>query len=384
LFGTPAQLRDCYVDVRLGVFSQEANPLTASAFFYAVPWTVAGTICVVPLERFGSVPEETPLIMNDTEGENAFNDLKFCPYDDRLLGAACQDNCARFWRIPAGGLTQNITSSDAILKGHNKRLLLLDFHPLASTITLTSGADNEVKLWDLENPGSPVVELPNVHKGMVTSVSWSHDGGLFATACKDKNLRLFDARSNKVTGETASHQGAKSGKVCFLGSKGLLATVGFSKTSERELVLHDVRNLQSKLTTLKIDTATSTPLPFFDEDNSIFYLTGKGDGTIKYYEIFDSDPYLFTLSEFKSKDPATGVAKLPKAACNVMKCEVAKFIKLTPTGQVIPIRFEVPRQNMDFFQEDLYPNTWDRKPSMSGSEWLKGTNKPGNTISMKP
>jgi len=384
LFGTPAQIRDAYIDVRLGVFSQEANPITASSQFFAVPWTVPGTICVVPLERFGAVPEEGPLIVNDTEGENAFNDLKFCPFDDRLLAAACQDNCARLWRIPAGGLTENLTTPHAILKGHAKRLLLVDFHPLASTIVLTSGADNEVKLWDVDKSEKPVIECPNVHKGTITSVSWSHDGALFATSSKDKNLRIFDPRANKVAGETASHQGAKSGKISFLGNKGLLATIGFSKTSEREMILHDIRNLQSKVATLKLDTATSTPLPFFDEDISILYLTGKGDGNIKYFEIYDAEPYLFALSEFKSKDPATGIVRLPKSSCNVMKCEVAKFLKLTPNGQVIPIRFEAPRQNMDFFQEDLFPSTWDRKPALSASDWYSGTTKTGGTISLKP
>jgi len=384
LFGTAAQVRDSYVDVRLGIFSQEANPLAASSLFFAVPWNVAGTICVTPLERFGAVPEEGPLIINDTEGENAFNDLKFCPFDDRLLAAACQDNAARLWRLPVGGLSQNITSADITLKGHNKRLLLVDFHPLASTILLSSGADNEVKLWDIEKPDKPLFECPNVHKGNVTCVSWSNDGAVFATASKDKNLRIFDPRANKVVAETASHQGAKSGKLSFLGNKGLIASVGFTKTSERELVLHDVRNLQSKVATVKMDTATSTPLPFFDEDISVLYLTGKGDGNIRYYEIYDSDPYVFALNEFKSKDPATGIAKLPKTMCNVMKCEVAKFLKLTPNGQVIPIRFEAPRQNMDFFQDDLFPDTWDRKPSLSASDWSAGSDKKGNTVSLKP
>jgi len=268
-------------------------------------------------------------------------------------------------------------------KATPKDFFWLNF-PLASTVTLTSGADNEVKLWDITKPDSPALELPSVHKGLITSVSWSHDGSIFATSCKDKNLRLFDPRAQKVIGEAPSHQGAKSGKLSFLGNKGLIGAIGFNKTSERELSIHDARNVQKPVGVVKLDATPSTPLPFFDEDNSVLYLTGKGDGNIRYFEIFDSDPYTFMLSEFKSKDPATGIAKLPKANCNVMKCEVAKFLKLTPNGQVIPIRFEVPRQNMDFFQDDIFPDTWDRKPSMSASEWLNGQNKAGGLVSLKP
>jgi len=261
---------------------------------------------------------------------------------------------------------------------------MLEFHPLASTVLLTSGADNDIKLWDVNAPDSPAIEMPSVHKGLVTSVSWSFDGSTFATSSKDKNLRLFDPRANKMIAEVASHQGAKSGKLTFLGSKGLLAAIGFNKTSEREMCMHDIRNLNTKVATLKMEGNPSTPLPFFDQDNSLLYLAGKGDGNIRYYEISDADPYAFFLNEFKSKEPATGIAKLSKLSCNVMKCEVAKFIKLTPNGQVIPIRFEVPRQNMDFFQDDLFPDTWDCKPALSASEWLSGQNRMGHLVSLKP
>jgi len=92
---------------------------------------------------------------------------------------------------------------------------------------------------------------------------------------------------------------------------------------------------------------------------------------------------VFPLTDFKAKEPATGMAKLPKSVCNINKCEVVRFLKLTPQGQVIPIRFEVPRQNMDFFQEDLYPDTWDRKPALSADQWFAGENRTGAAVSLK-
>ena len=45
----------------------------------------------------------------------------------------------------------------------------------------------------------------------------------------------------------------------------------------------------------------------------------------------------------------------PKSVVDVMKCEVAKFYKLTAAGQVVPIRFEVPRANLNLFHDDLFP-----------------------------
>jgi coronin-1B/1C/6 len=385
LFGTPFQPRECYNDVRVGNISQEANPLTANGQFFAVPWQVPGSICVVPLSRPGAVLEETPLIINEVEeGDAAINDLKFCPHDDQLIAAACQNNTAVLWRIPPGGVESNITTPTVTLSGHSKRLLLVDFHPLASGIVVTSGADNEVKLWDLTASEQPKLELPKVHKGVITSVSWNFEGNLLATASKDKNLRLFDPRASKAVAEVASHQGAKSGKVVFLGRKEFICTIGFPKSGDREIHLHDPRNLQNKLSTLKIDSSPSGPLPFWEDDNSVLFLTGKGDGNVRFYEVTPEAPHIHYLSEFKSKDPASGFAKLPKTNCNVMKCEITRFLKLTPTGQVIPIRFEVPRQSYDFFQDDLFPDTWDRKPALSSTEWLAGSNKGPNLMSMKP
>jgi len=319
------------------------------------------------------------------DGDPAINDFKFCPNDDYLIGAACQNNSAVLWRLPqdANGLSETIKTPGAVLSGHSKRLLLIDFHPLASTVVVTSGADNEVKLWDLNN-SAPKTDLPKVHKGIVTSTTWNYDGSLMATACKDKNLRLFDPRQNKVVAEVASHQGAKSGKAVFLGRKEYLCTVGFTKGSEREIHLHDPRNINNKITTVKVDNSPSGPIPVWEEDTSLFFLTGKGDGNIRFYEVTEEAPHLHLLSEFKSKDPASGFAKLPKTVCNVMKCEIARFLKATPTGQVIPIRFEVPRQSYDFFQEDLYPDSWDRKPSLTAADWFGGQNKTPNTVSLKP
>jgi len=141
--------------------------------------------------------------------------------------------------------------------------------------------------------------------------------------------------------------------------------------------------LSTKLATHKIDNTPSSPIPFWEEDNSLLYLTGKGDGNIRIFEIVDTEPYLYFLTEFKSKDPATGIAKLPRIVCNAMKCEITRFLKLTPTGQVIPVRFEVPRQNMNIFQDDLFPPTWDYKPSMTSSEWFAGQNKPVKKISLE-
>jgi hypothetical protein len=133
----------------------------------------------------------------------------------------------------------------------------------------------------------------------------------------------------------------------WLRKKNLIFTCGFGKSSERQLALYDPRKLDQRLTLQQIDTSSSSLMPFYDEDNSVLFLAGKGDGNIRYYEVADEDGYVFFLNEFKSKDPQSGMALLPKWKTEVMKCEIDRLVKLTPQGAIIPLRFEVPRQVID-------------------------------------
>jgi len=269
-----------------------------------------------------------------------------------------------------------ITASD-------KRVLIVDFHPLASDIMVTADASKVVKIFDIESSQEKFT-LPDVHKGLLTNFSWNGDGSLLATSCKDKMLRIFDPRAGNSVGETQDHPGAKGNRVVWLGRRDMIFSVGFGKGSERQYALYDPRNLGSRLVLQNIDSSSSTLMPFYDNDLGILYLGGKGDGNIRYYEVTDEEPYVHFLSEYKAKDPQSGLASLPKQSCDVMKCEVMKMLKLTPSGNVIPLRFEVPRKENAFFQDDLYPDTFDGKASMTSEDWIGGATTGGNLISLNP
>jgi len=192
---------------------------------------------------------------------------------------------------------------------------------------------------------------------------------------KIKKLRIFDPRANKCVIEVADHQGTKGGRVVWMKKKDLIFTCGFAKGSERQLALYDPRKMDQRLTLQQIDSASSSLMPFYDEDNGVMFLAGKGDGNIRYYEIADEEPYVFLLNEFKSKDPQSGMALLPKSSCDVMKCEIDRLVKLTPQGQIVPIKFEVPRKDNHYFQEDLFPDTMYYSNPLPATEWANGSNK---------
>jgi hypothetical protein len=71
----------------------------------------------------------------------------------------------------------------------------------------------------------------------------------------------------------------------------------------------------------------------------MLYVGGKGDGTIRYFEIVDEEPYIHFLSDYRSNEPQKGLDFLPKRACDVSKCEVARALRLN-RDWVEPISFQ--------------------------------------------
>ena len=64
---------------------------------------------------------------------------------------------------------------------------------------------------------------------------------------------------------------------------------------------------------------------------------------------------------------------LPKKACDVNKCEVARIMKLTSKGDVEPLPFIVPRK-FEGYQPDVYPPSYAGIPALSNEEWREGQN----------
>jgi len=376
LLGTPAQPVDCIGGIALGSVSPDSNVIKVNAKWIAVPWKITGTLGIIDINTKGALPEEIPLLVQ----EDTINEFAFNPFNNDMIATACQDGSSKIWAIPPEGLKSNLGDPIATLASHTKRLMFLDWHPLASNVLLTASAD-EVKLWDVAT-GSVQLDFPKVYKGQVTSVAWNYDGSNCATASKDKALRIVDPRSNSVAAETQAHTGAKGWRVVWCGNRDRLLSVGFTKEAGREISLWDPRALAKPINVVKLDVSPAAPMPFYDPDCNVLYLGSKGEGAIKLYEVTDSSVNF--LSDYKSAQPASGMAMQSKWVCDPMKCEVAKCMKLTAQGQIIPIRFEVPRSNMNLFHEDLYPDSFDGQPVMTSDDWFGGRSQGPTLIPVKP
>ena len=123
-------------------------------------------------------------------------------------------------------------------------------------------------------------------------------------------------------------------------------------------------------------------MPFFDEDTSLLYLAGKGDGNVRFYEMTDENPYCYPISEHRTSVSAKGMAWVPKRGLNIMGCETARLLKLT-SNTVEPLCFHVPRKS-EAFQDDIYPDTAAPVPAHSSDEWFAGSNKTPVLMSLNP
>lgn len=59
------------------------------------------------------------------------------------------------------------------------------------------GCDNQIIIWNV-GTGEAMINLEDMHPDVIFSVSWSRNGSLLCTACKDKKVRVIDPRKQKM------------------------------------------------------------------------------------------------------------------------------------------------------------------------------------------
>ena len=149
------------------------------------------------------------------------------------------------------------------------------------------------------------------------------------------------------------------------------------------------RYLDDALNVQELDQSASVMMPFFDADINVVHMGGKGETSIKNFEMTEDAPHCHFLTAYNSKEPQRGIAFLPKSSVHVETCEVARIFRLLdktmvtiPTARIycrvsvqyllpqVPVRFEVPRKGTSSFQADLYPDTAAAVPAQTAAELL--------------
>ncbi|KAK2748669.1 Coronin-like protein crn1 [Onygenales sp. PD_40] len=372
VFGRPTRKEQCYDNLHISRNAWDTNLVKVNPQYVSVNWETSGggAFAVLPINETGRLPERFPLFRGHT---SVVLDTDWNPFNDSLIASGSDDGKVFLWRVPEN--FSLYTDADEItdiapvgkLSGHPRKVGHVLFNPAAENVLASSSGDYTVKLWDIE-AGAPKLTLK--HAEVIQSLSWNADGSKLVTTSRDKKLRFWDVRQERPIHETAGHSGAKNSRAVWLGEHDRVATTGFSKMSDRQLALWDIRAPREPINGFKVlDSISGVCMPFWDDGTQCLYLAGKGDGNIRYFE-YENDSFEY-LSEYKSADPQRGIGFMPKRGVNMHENEVVKAFKTVNDSYIEPVSFIVPRR-AEVFQDDIYPPTTGLKPAMSSSEWFAG------------
>ncbi|NXE09717.1 CORO6 protein, partial [Lophotis ruficrista] len=379
VFGQPVKADQMYEDIRVSKVTWDSSFCAVNPKFVAiiVESGGGGAFMVLPLAKTGRVDKNHPLVTGHTA---PVLDIDWCPHNDNVIASASEDTTVMVWQIPDYVPVRNITEPVVTLEGHSKRVGIISWHPTARNVLLSAGCDNLVILWNV-GTGEMLLVLEDMHTDLIYNVGWNRNGSLLVTTCKDKKVRVIDPRKQEIVAEKDKpHDGARPIRAIFM-ADGKIFTTGFSKMSERQLGLWDLKNFEEPIALQEMDTSNGVLLPFYDPDSSIVYLCGKGDSSIRYFEITAEAPYVHYLNTYSSKEPQRGMGFMPKRGLDVSKCEIARFFKLHER-KCEPIVMTVPRKS-DLFQDDLYPDTPGPEPALEADEWLSGKDAEPILISLR-
>uniref|UniRef100_A0A3B4B5Z9 Coronin n=1 Tax=Periophthalmus magnuspinnatus TaxID=409849 RepID=A0A3B4B5Z9_9GOBI len=339
VFGQAVRNDQCYDDIRVSRVTWDSSFCAVNPKFVAIIIDASGggAFLVLPLHKTGRIDKVYPTVCGHT---GPVLDIEWCPHNDQVIASGSEDCTVMVWQIPENGLESPLSEPVVVLEGHSKRVGIVSWHPTARNVLLSAGCDNQIIIWNV-GTGEAMINLEDMHPDVIFSVSWSRNGSLLCTACKDKKVRVIDPRKNKIVAD----------------------------------------NMDEPICVQEMDSSNGVLLPFYDPDTNVVYLCGKGDSSIRYFEITDEAPYVHYLNTFSTKEPQRGMGYMPKRGLDVNKCEIARFYKLHER-KCEPIIMTVPRKS-DLFQDDLYPDTAGPDPALEAEEWFAGKNGSPILISLK-
>uniref|UniRef100_A0A8C7X3W3 Coronin n=1 Tax=Oryzias sinensis TaxID=183150 RepID=A0A8C7X3W3_9TELE len=339
VFGQAVRNDQCYDDIRVSRVTWDSSFCAVNPKFVAIIIEASGggAFLVLPLHKTGRIDKAYPTVCGHTA---PVLDIDWCPHNDLVIASGSEDCTVMVWQVPENGLENPLSEPVVVLEGHSKRVGIVSWHPTARNVLLSAGCDNQILIWNVGS-GQAMISLEDMHPDVIFSVSWSRNGSLLCTACKDKKVRVIDPRKRKIV----------------------------------------AGNMDEPICVQEMDSSNGVLLPFYDPDTNIVYLCGKGDSSIRYFEITDEAPFVHYLNTFSTKEPQRGMGYMPKRGLDVNKCEIARFYKLHER-KCEPIIMTVPRKS-DLFQDDLYPDTASPDPALEAEEWFAGKNGGPILISLR-
>ncbi|KAK3808201.1 MAG: hypothetical protein JOS17DRAFT_796872 [Linnemannia elongata] len=373
----------------------ECSMIEVNPKFIALPLHGSGgRIGILKTSEPGRVGTKIPSLVCSSD----LTGFKFDPFNHNLLVTASDDTKIKGWIIPEDGIDNenDATKPDWVLSAPTMdKISLVLFHPRAKDVLLSASMDRSdptIRLWNLKAQEEKLAIKG--HKDVIFSCDFNHQGDKIVSVCKDKKIRIWNALTGDLIQEGKGHDSLRSCRVLWLGESDVIASVGFGRGSQREILLYDANDLgKGPIETKKMDTSPGILVPHYDPDTSVFGISARGDRVMKHFEIDVTSPAEFSgksrfvdVASLEQGSLQQDVAYLPKRYCNVKEIELAKMYRLT-YNSVEVIRVSVPRNKKEFFQDDLFPDTVDvETSSLEAADFFagKGLDVPPRRINLCP
>lgn len=382
IYGQAHKKQDSYEGIQVSSNMFENNYSCVNPKFLAIATKAPGCFTVVDLKHVG---RQSNYVQIKHSGSQLM-DLKWNPFNDRMLATSADDGTIKIWVIPEDGLKEVEGEGQAleplrVITHHKKRVYGIEWHPSAENILASCSADCTAAVLDIgaSSEKDVVVCKTETHGDFVFQVNWDYEGERIFTIGKEQVLRSFDARTGALISKASgtAHQLKRATKMAALGKSNLVVTTGFSGLNSPELKFWKMDDLDACVVTHPCGEGSGCLFPFYDADSSVLYVAARGEVTIRYFEIVAAEDgggeaKLYDLFMYNSQTSQKSMCFMPKRGLEYMDCEIMRCYKLLNSSHMVePVSFYVPRR-AEGFQDDLYPPTVGVEPAMSAQEWKEG------------
>lgn len=236
----PDIAKEKYDQVQPATSSSDSCLIKGNPKYLSFAWKAGGggSLAVLDINKPQRLPPIIPLIKGHT---GAIQDQDFNPFNDNVIATSSDDTTLKIWEIPED-FSKDVTESLVTLQGHGRKVNFVQWHPTTDQVLASASNDSTVKVWDVEKQTDALtISAPDAN---YWSLAWNTNGSLLGTAAKDKMTRIGDPRAQQWVSDVLSHEGSRAQKMTFLGDTGLILTVGFAKTHDREFKVWDLKNLK--------------------------------------------------------------------------------------------------------------------------------------------
>ena len=378
-----SEKKEKFTNCLVTTVSTEGRLIAVNCNFLAMSLSNQGEIIVVDSSKPTSIHPNQPRI----KGHRAYSlDLEFSPFTSDLLAASFEDGYVLLYKIPEGGITENITQEVQVYNKHIKKVPFVTFNPVASDVVCSAAFNGEIHIWNAIQ-GETVCEVSA--EDTPTWINWSPNGVLVGAATKNKFMHVFDPRSNKLVMKHQINEGFQSAKFGWLDND-TFVTTSWNKAGIKLLKLWDLRKVNedltsSEVTSTQIDTAKTVTTPYVDRESKLVYTIGKGEANIHYYD-YSEGTFKKGIS-FKASEPSISSVLFERKCLDYNKNEIDRFARYVNSQKVYYISFNIARRNPGFDQS-LYPAVECGEAALTFDQWKDGQNaepirKEINTIENK-